>query len=289
MAQITAAMVKQLREMTDSPMMECKKALVEADGDMDAAVDVLRKNGLAKAAKKAGRETNEGAVAAFVSEDGKTGTLLELSCETDFVGSNAKFTGFASKVAEVVATTEPADVDALLEKPMGEETVSSELTEMIHIMGENMKISRFAARKAENGALASYIHMGGKIGVLVEFAFEKAETAQAESFKTFAHDVALQVAAVAPICATRDQVPAETVEHEKQIYMAQAAESGKPENIQEKIATGRLEKFYKENVLTEQAYVKDPDKSVADYTAEVAKELGTTIEIVDFTRFVLGE
>lgn len=219
MAQITAAMVKQLREMTDSPMMECKKALVEADGDMDAAVDVLRKNGLAKAAKKAGRETNEGAVAAFVSEDGKTGALLELSCETDFVGSNAKFTGFASKVAEVVATTEPADVDALLEKPMGEETVSSELTEMIHIMGENMKISRFAARKAENGALASYIHMGGKIGVLVEFAFEKAETAQAESFKTFAHDVALQVAAVAPICATRDQVPAETVEHEKQIYM----------------------------------------------------------------------
>ena len=239
MAQITAAMVKQLREMTDSPMMECKKALVEADGDMDAAVDVLRKNGLAKAAKKAGRETNEGAVAAFVSEDGKTGALLELSCETDFVGSNAKFTGFASKVAEVVATTEPADVDALLEKPMGEETVSSELTEMIHIMGENMKISRFAARKAENGALASYIHMGGKIGVLVEFAFEKAETAQAESFKTFAHDVALQVAAVAPICATREQVPAETVEHEKQIYMAQAAESGKPEAIQEKMAVGR--------------------------------------------------
>lgn len=257
MAQITAAMVKQLREMTDSPMMECKKALVEADGDMDAAVDVLRKNGLAKAAKKAGRETNEGAVAAFVSEDGKTGALLELSCETDFVGSNAKFTGFASKVAEVVATTEPADVDALLEKPMGEETVSSELTEMIHIMGENMKISRFAARKAENGALASYIHMGGKIGVLVEFAFEKAETAQAESFKTFAHDVALQVAAVAPICATRNQVPAETVEHEKQIYMAQAAESGKPEAIQEKMAVGRLEKFYKQSVLTEQEFIKD--------------------------------
>ena len=289
MAQITAAMVKQLREMTDSPMMECKKALVEADGDMDAAVDVLRKNGLAKAAKKAGRETNEGAVAAFVSEDGKTGALLELSCETDFVGSNAKFTGFASKVAEVVATTEPADVDALLEKPMGEETVSSELTEMIHIMGENMKISRFAARKAENGALASYIHMGGKIGVLVEFAFEKAETAQAESFKTFAHDVALQVAAVAPICATRDQVPAETVEHEKQIYMAQAAESGKPEAIQEKMATGRLEKFFKESTLTEQAFVKNPDQSVSEYTDEVAKNLGGTIGIVDFKRFVLGE
>ena len=289
MAQITAAMVKQLREMTDSPMMECKKALVEADGDMDAAVDVLRKNGLAKAAKKAGRETNEGAVAAFVSEDGKTGALLELSCETDFVGSNAKFTGFASKVAEVVATTEPADVDALLEKPMGEETVSSELTEMIHIMGENMKISRFAARKVENGALASYIHMGGKIGVLVEFAFEKAETAQAESFKTFAHDVALQVAAVAPICATRDQVPAETVEHEKQIYMAQAAESGKPEAIQVKIAEGRLNKFYGESVLSEQAFIKDGDITIRQYAEKVGKELGDSIEVVAFDRFTFGE
>ena len=284
MAQITAAMVKQLREMTDSPMMECKKALVEADGDMDAAVDVLRKNGLAKAAKKAGRETNEGAVAAFVSEDGKSGALLELSCETDFVGSNAKFTGFASKVAEVVATTEPADVDALLEKPMGEETVSSELTEMIHIMGENMKIARFAARKAENGALASYIHMGGKIGVLVEFAFEKAET-----FKTFAHDVALQVAAVAPICATREQVPAETVEHEKQIYMAQAAESGKPEAIQEKMAVGRLEKFYKQSVLTEQEFIKDSSLTIKKYAEQVSKELGDTITVVAFDRLVRGE
>ena len=289
MAQITAAMVKQLREMTDSPMMECKKALVEADGDMDAAVDVLRKNGLAKAAKKAGRETNEGAVAAFVSEDGKSGALLELSCETDFVGSNAKFTGFASKVAEVVASTEPADVDALLEKPMGEETVSSELTEMIHIMGENMKIARFSARKAENGALASYIHMGGKIGVLVEFAFEKAETAQAESFKTFAHDVALQVAAVAPICATRDQVPAETVEHEKEIYMAQAAESGKPEAIQEKMAVGRLEKFYKQSVLTEQEFIKDSSLTIKKYAEQVSKELGDTITVVAFDRLVRGE
>ena len=288
MAQITAAMVKQLREMTDSPMMECKKALVEADGDMDAAVDVLRKNGLAKAAKKAGRETNEGAVAAFVSEDGKTGALLELSCETDFVGSNAKFTGFASKVAEVVATTEPADVDALLEKPMGEETVSSELTEMIHIMGENMKISRFAARKAENGALASYIHMGGKIGVLVEFAFEKAETAQAESFKTFAHDVALQVAAVAPICATRDQVPAETVEHEKQIYMAQAAESGKPQNIQEKMVEGRINKYLAEVTLVGKSYIKDPDLSIAQFTEKTAKELGGSIKITGYRRLCVG-
>ena len=289
MAQITAALVKQLREMTDSPMMECKKALVEADGDMDVAVDVLRKNGLAKAAKKAGRETNEGAVAAFVSEDGKSGALLELSCETDFVGSNAKFTGFASKVAEVVATTEPADVDALLEKPMGEETVSSELTEMIHIMGENMKIARFSARKAENGALASYIHMGGKIGVLVEFAFEKAETAQADSFKTFAHDVAMQIAATAPVAASRDDVPAETVEHELSIYKAQAAESGKPEAIQERMAQGRLEKYFKEFVLTEQEFVKDSSVTIDALAKKTSKDLGDDIKVKSFVLYRFGE
>ena len=251
MAQITAAMVKQLREMTDSPMMECKKALVEADGDMDAAVDVLRKNGLAKAAKKAGRETNEGAVAAFVSE--------------------------------------PADVEALLALPMNGATVSDELTEMIHVMGENMKIARFAARKVETGALSSYIHMGGKIGVMVEFSFEKPETAEADAFKTFAHDVALQVAAAAPICAVREQVPADVVNHEKEIYMAQAAESGKPEAIQEKMAVGRLEKFYKGCVLNEQEFIKDSSLTIKKYAEKVSKELGDTISVVSFDRLVRGE
>ena len=289
MAKITAAMVKQLREMTDSPMMECKKALVEADGDIDLAVDVLRKNGLAKAAKKAGRETNEGAVAAYVSEDGKSGALLELSCETDFVGSNAKFTGFAKDVAQVVSETAPADVEDLLTKPMNGNTVSDELTEMIHIMGENMKIARFAARTVESGALSSYIHMGGKIGVLVEFAFDKAETASADAFKTFAHDVALQVAAAAPICAVREDVPADIVAHEKEIYIAQAAESGKPEAIQEKMAIGRLEKFYKGSVLNEQEFIKDSSLTIKKYAEQVSKELGDTIKVIAFDRLVRGE
>ena len=289
MAKITAAMVKQLREMTDSPMMECKKALVEADGDIDFAVDVLRKNGLAKAAKKAGRETNEGAVAAYVSEDGKSGALLELSCETDFVGSNAKFTGFAKDVAQVVSETAPADVEDLLTKPMNGNTVSDELTEMIHIMGENMKIARFAARTVESGALSSYIHMGGKIGVLVEFAFDKAETASADAFKTFAHDVALQVAAAAPICAVREDVPADIVAHEKEIYIAQAAESGKPEAIQEKMAIGRLEKFFKGSVLNEQEFIKDSSLTIKKYAEQVSKELGDTIKVVAFDRLVRGE
>ena len=289
MAQITAAMVKELREMTGSGMMECKKALVEAEGDMDAAVDIMRKKGLAAAAKKAGRATNEGAVNAFVAEDAKTGALVEVSCETDFVASNPKFTGFIADVAKVAAEAKPATVEELLAAKMGEETVEAELTELIHVMGENMKIARFTVRSTEAGALSSYIHMGGKIGVLAEFGFEKAETAEAEAFKTFAHDVALQIAAAAPICAVREDVPADVVAHEKEIYMAQAAESGKPEAIQEKMAIGRLEKFYKGSVLTEQEFIKDSSMTIKAYAQKVSKELGDTIVVKGFDRLTRGE
>ena len=289
MAQITAAMVKELREMTGSGMMECKKALVEAEGDMDAAVDIMRKKGLAAAAKKAGRATNEGAVNAFVAEDAKTGALVEVSCETDFVASNPKFTGFIADVAKVAAEVKPATVEELLAAKMGEETVEAELTELIHVMGENMKIARFTVRSTEAGALSSYIHMGGKIGVLAEFGFEKAETAEAEAFKTFAHDVALQIAAAAPICAVREDVPADVVAHEKEIYMAQAAESGKPEAIQEKMAIGRLEKFYKGSVLTEQEFIKDSSMTIKAYAQKVSKELGDTIVVKGFDRLTRGE
>ncbi|MCC6106253.1 MAG: translation elongation factor Ts [Atopobium sp.] len=286
---ITAAMVKQLREMTDSPMMECKKALAEADGDIDKAVDVLRKMGVAKAVKRAGRDTNEGTVAAYISEDGKKAALLELSCETDFVGTNPKFVGFATKLAGVVAENNPADVDALKALPMAETTVADELTEQIHLFGENMKVLRFVARSTENGAFGSYIHNGGKIGVIVEFSFTRPETGASEEFKTFAHDVALHVAAVNPISARREDVPAETIEHEMSIYKAQAAESGKPEAIQERIAQGRMEKFYKESVLTEQEFVKNPDVTVGQLASQVSKSLGDTIEVVKFDRFEFGE
>ena len=289
MANITAALVKQLREMTDSPMMECKKALVEAEGDIEKAVDVLRTRGLAAAAKKAGRETNEGTIGAFISEDKKSGALIEVNCETDFVGTNAKFTGFARELAQVVVDNKPADLEALMACPMGQDTVDGELKERIHTFGENMKIARFAQRTVENGALDSYVHLGGKIGVLVEFSFDKPETAQAAAVKASAHDGAAQVAAVAPICARREDVPAETIEHEMSIYKAQAAESGKPEAIQEKIATGRLEKFYKEVVLTEQAFIKDGDLTIAKYADKVGKELGDNIQIVAFDRIARGD
>ena len=289
MAQVTAALVKQLREMTDSPMMECKKALVEADGDIEKAVDILRTMGIAKAVKRAGRDTNEGTIATYVSEDSKTGAILELTCETDFVGTNPKFTGFALELAKVVAENDPADVDALKACPMGESTVEAELTEMIHVIGENMKIARFQRVTAADGALGSYVHLGGKLADIVTFKLGKDETASAEEFKTFAHDVAMQIAAAAPVAARRDDVPADVIEHELAIYKAQAAESGKPEAIQERMAQGRLEKYFKESVLTEQEFVKDSSTTIGQLAKTLGASLGDQIEVMSFVRYAFGE
>ena len=283
---ITASMVKELREMTGAGMMECKKALTEADGDMDKAVDVLRTRGLAAVAKKAGRATNEGTVMALVSDDAKIGALVELNCETDFVGMNEKFKAYAEKIARAALAAKPADLDGLKAAEFEGETVEAIVTDCIHVMGENTQLARFAV--VEAGAVASYIHGGGKIGVLVTFDVDGID-ATSEDFVRYGRDVAMQVAAVNPIAATREDVPADVVEHEMGIYKAQAAESGKPENIQEKIATGRLEKFFKEQCLTEQEIVKNPDQTVNEYTAEVAKKLGGSIKITGFKRFQLGE
>ena len=289
MAEITAALVKQLREMTDSPMMECKKALVEAEGDIDKAVDVLRTRGIAKSVKKAGRETNEGAVAAYISEDGKVGALAEVKCETDFVSGTDKFKALAARVAKAASTEGLADLEALKAADADGETVEAVVQNGIATMGENMTVTRFVRRAADNGALSSYIHMGGKIGVLVEFAFTKPETGADEAFKVMAHDVAMHVAASKPLCAVREEMPQETVDHEMAIYRQQAAESGKPEAIQEKMALGRIEKFFKESTLVDQEFVKNPDVTISQYVAEVAKKLGDQIEIKGFELFILGE
>lgn len=289
MAQVTAALVKQLREMTDSPMMECKKALVEADGDLEKAVDVLRKMGVAKAVKRAGRDTNEGTIAAFIAADGKTGALLELTCETDFVGTNPKFTGFATKLAQVVAEQNPADVDALKAAELDGSTVDAELTEMIHVIGENMKVARFTRVSVESGALASYVHSNGKLADIVTFGFNNTATVDNDEFKAFAHDVAMQVAAAAPVAARREDVPADVIAHEKSIYMAQAAESGKPEAIQERMAQGKLEKFYKETVLTEQQFIKDGSVTVSELAKKVSKAAGDDIQVLAFDRYAFGD
>ena len=281
MANITAAMVKELREMTGAGMMECKKALAEVEGDMEKAIDVLRTRGLAAAAKKAGRATNEGTVAALLSDDAKSGVVLELNCETDFVGMNEKFKAYADRMVKVALDNKISDVEALKATADADgETVEAILTDCVHVMGENTTLKR--VQVVESGAVASYIHMGGKIGVLVEFEVEGIDPATDE-FQTYGRDVAMQVA------ANREQVPAEVIEHEMSIYKAQAAESGKPEAIQEKIATGRLEKFYKENCLTEQEFVKNSDQTIQQYTDATAKQLGGTIKVVNFVRFALGE
>ncbi len=287
MANITAAMVKELREMTNVGMMECKKALTEADGDMEKAVDILRTRGLAAAAKKAGRATNEGTIMVKVNDDHTKGAMIELNCETDFVGTNDVFVGYAAKIAEAALASGAADVEALKAVEIDGETVEAILTDAIHKLGENMQLSRVVC--VEAGYVAPYIHMGGKRGVLVSFNIGDAATASNEAFVTMGKDVAMQIAAMNPVSVGRDDVPAEIVAHEMEIYKAQAAESGKPENIQEKIATGRMEKFYKENCLLEEAFVKDGDKTVGGLVNEVAKAVGDTIEVVSFEHFVLGE
>ena len=291
MAEITAKMVKELREATGAGMMECKKALTEAEGVFEKAVDVLRTHGLAKAAKKAGRATNEGRVnVAVCKNDARKGAVVEINCETDFVALTDKFQDYCDTFTRAVVHNDPATVDELLESEYEGEKVGDTLTEAIHIIGENMQISNFKRLEIEGtGALVPYIHMNGRIGVLVGFTFGNEATATDERFLAMGKDVAMQIAATNPVSLDKDSVPEDIREHEFEIYKAQAAESGKPENIQEKIATGRMEKFYKENCLVEQDFVKDPDTPVGAYIAKCAKEIGDDIKVVSFARIELGE
>lgn len=291
MAEITAKMVKELREATGAGMMECKKALAEAEGVFEKAVDVLRTHGLAKAAKKAGRATNEGRVnVAVCKNDARKGAVVEVNCETDFVALTDKFQDYCDTFTRAVVHNNPATVDELLESEYEGEKVGDALTEAIHIIGENMQISNFKRLEIDGtGALVPYIHMNGRIGVLVGFTFNNEATAADERFLAMGKDVAMQIAATNPVSLDKDSVPEDVREHEFEIYKAQAAESGKPENIQEKIATGRMEKFYKENCLVEQEFVKDPDITVGAYIAKCAKEIGDDIKVVSFARIELGE
>lgn len=289
MAEITAKLVKDLRDMTGAGMMECKKALTEAEGEIEKAVDVLRTRGLAAAAKKAGRATNEGLVVAKVADDGLSAALVEVNCETDFVSRNEVFAALADKVATAVLEGNPANLEAVGELKAEGGTVAELLTEGIHTIGENIQVSRFNRLTTSKGAYASYIHGGGRLGVVVQFDFDKPETAQNDAFKVTAKDIAMQVAAANPGAVSRDSFDKDIINKEMKIYKAQAAESGKPENIQEKMAEGRMEKFYKENALVEQAFIKDPDTTVRKVLEAASKELGDTITVVCFERFGLGE
>lgn len=281
---ITAAMVKELRERTQAGMMDCKKALNEVNGDMEKAIEYLRENGLAKAAKKADRVAAEGLVKEAISADGKTAAIVEINSETDFVAKNEQFVTFVNEVAEIVLNNEVADVEALkaIAWPSdASKTVGDVLTEKVATIGENLTIRRFAKISTE-GTLASYTHGGGKIVAVVEVA------AEGEKAHEVGRNVAMQVAAVNPEFVSTDEVPEEKKAHEKEILMHQAINEnpGKPENIIEKMVIGRLNKQLKEICLLEQEYVKDPDLTVGKY---VAAELGNANAVKRFVRFETGE
>ena len=271
MAQITAAMVKDLRERTGAGMMDCKKALVETNGDEKAAADWLREKGIAMAAKKSGRIAAEGAVAAYVSKDGKVGVLLEVNCETDFAANNENFRALEKEIAEHIATAAPKDVDALNASKIGGKTVETLVTEATATIGEKISIRRFV-RYETKGMLASYIHMGGKIGVLVELEGGNDQLGK---------DIAMQIAASSPLAVDRTGVASEDLEHEKEVLRKQALEEGKPEKIVEKMVEGRINKFYKEVCLIEQIFVKDTEKTVKDILGKA--------KVLQFTRYQLGE
>ena len=292
MANITSQMVKELREMTQAGMMDCKKALVEADGDMDKAVEWLREKGLAAAAKKAGRIAAEGVVASYITEDAKVGVVVEVNCETDFVAKTDNFINFSKNVAKHIALANPADVDALMNQKFVDDeskTITDLVSDATVSIGEKISIRRFARYETDKGAVESYIHMGGKIGVLLLVENDNAETIANDTFKTFYHDVALQIAAAKPSYVCKEEVPSENLAKEREILRAQALNEGKPEKIVDKMVDGRIQKYYKEVCLVEQPFVKDGDKSIAQLTAEVAKEIGANINIVSFERFERGE
>ena len=291
---VTAAMVKELREMTGAGMMDCKKALAATDGDMDKAVEFLREKGLAGAEKKAGRIAAEGIVATAMTEDEKKAVVVEVNAETDFVAKNAKFQAYVAQVAAQTLTTTAADMDTFMaEKWAADETltVKEALSSQISIIGENMNIRRFKQVVEENGVVVSYIHAGGRIGVLVDVETSVVNDAVKEMGK----NIAMQIAALNPKYTSRDEVSAEFIEHEKSILMAQIQndpkEASKPEKVIQGMIQGRINKEMKEICLLDQTYVKAEDgkQSVAQYVAQVAKENGASITVKGFVRFETGE
>ena len=288
MAAITSAMVKELRERTNAGMMDCKKALIASEGDMEKAIDWLREKGLAQAAKKASRVAAEGVVTQFVAPCGCTGVVVEVNCETDFVAKTDNFMNFANSVAKHVALANPADIDALnTQKFVDDETKTIEdmISDATVAIGEKISVRRFA-RYETTGLVSSYIHMGGKVGVLVELNTTAGDN---EAVKELAHDLCLQIAAAKPEAVRREEVNSENLEKEREIYRVKALESGKPEKIVDKIVEGQIEKYYKEVCLLEQLFVKDGDKTIKGLVAEVAKAVGADIDVVRYARFERGE
>ena len=287
----TAKDVQALREKTGVGMMECKKALTAADGDMDKAVDLLREKGLAAAAKKATRIAAEGAVYAYVDEAKKVGVAVEVTAETDFAAKSDKFQEFVHTVAAVIADKNPADVEALMELPYGDAgtTVAEALREHVLVIGENLSVRRFVRYE---GDVVAYVHGGGRIGVLVKFDADAAVSGT-DVLKECGKDVAMQIAALNAPYLSEETVPAADIAHEKEITVAQIQadpkNASKPENIIQKMVDGRMHKFFKENCLIDQEFVKDSSMTVGQYVDAEAKKAGGTMKLVAYTRFEKGE
>jgi len=277
MAEITASMVKELRELTGLGMMECKKALTETNGDMKAAEDLLRVKSGAKASKASSRVTAEGVVGAYLAADGKLAAMVEVNCETDFVAKNDDFRAFAAAIAELVAKQNPADVAAISGLAIDGATVEAKRQALVQKIGENISVRRFQRFQSAN-RLMQYLHGGGRIGVTVEFSGGSEVVG-----KDVAMHVAASVAAIRPVCVSREQVPADLVERERQIYLAQAKESGKPEDIAKKMVEGRIQKYLAEVTLLGQPFVKNPDETVEKYL----KANGAAVQ--SFALYVVGE
>lgn len=287
---ITASLVKELREKTGVAMMECKNALKETEGDIDAAIKILRERGEAKAEKKASRDANEGIIVASLDESGKSGVLIEINCETDFVAKNENFQAFVAEVAATVLASDVTDLEAAKLLPKGDETLEGFIKTKVLEMGENLQFRRFERLTLDGeGGVASYIHLGGKVGVLIEVSSQKAETASSDTFRDLVKDLTLHIAATSPAGLKREDIPAELVESEKDIFRKQMEGAGKPAEILEKIIEGKLGKFYSERCLLEQGFVKEPDTPIKNLLEAKGKELSDTITVNNFLRFGLGE
>jgi elongation factor Ts len=285
--QIKSEMVKDLREKTGAGLMDCKAALTAAGGDMEKAIDHLRTKGLAAAAKKSSRIASEGLVCAYV--EGNSGTLVEVNCETDFVAKTEEFAGLVREIAALVNREGPGDVEEALRLPAGDGTLAERLTEKVAKIGEKVSFRRFARFEVPAGTpgvVVPYIHAGGKIGVLVQLAGAGPMNPEAAAL---AKDLAMQVAAANPVYVSRKDVPASVVEHEKGIYREQAKASGKPDKILDKIAEGKLEKYFGDFCILEQPFIKDPDRKVGQLLAEAGRAAGAEIRLNSFVRFQVGE
>jgi elongation factor Ts len=279
---ITAAQVNDLRQRTGAGMMDCKRALEEANGDIQKAIEILRKKGASVAAKRAEKSANEGLVVTKVSDDKKSATILEINCETDFVAKSEDFVKLAKFVINAAHNTKPKNVEELLKIP----DVQDKLNEVLGKVGEKIEISRFDIMETNNGLLVDYIHMGSKLGVLIKF--DDVNKGNDELY-SIGKDMAMQVAAMNPISVKREDVPKSTVDKEIEIYKELAKKEGKPEQMLEKIAMGRLNKFYQENVLLEQAFIKDNSKTVGDLLKEFNTKHGSSTKVARFDRFHLGD